>query len=369
MATQYTPILQLALPVTGELNGTWGNVVNDNITSMIEQAIAGMATINTWAGGSHTLTTADGTTDEARCAMLIASGSPGTDAQIICPTRTKMYIVTNSITGGYAVTLKTAAGTGVSVANGSSALLYCNGTDVVTAVSPQAAVLTTPVSVVGSASAGAEIRLPEDTDNGSNYVALKAANTLASNLTFTLPATDGTSGQVMSTNGAGQLSFTSVSLASPLAVGGSNTAGAEIRLPEDTDNGSNYVALKAPDNLATTFTLTLPTADGTNGQLIQTNGSGQLSFASVSLASPLAVVGNATAGAEIRLPEDTDNGANYVALKAPDTLASNLTFTLPSADGTSGQAIVTNGSGQLSFGASGVSTGKAIVLSMIFGGY
>lgn len=68
-------------------------------------------------------------------------------------------------------------------------------------------------------------------------------------------------------------------------------------------------------------------------------------------ATPLAVVGNSTAGAEIRLPEDTDNGSNYVALKAPDTLGSNLTFTLPSADGSSGHVLQTNGSGVLSFAA------------------
>ena len=139
-------------------------------------------------------------------------------------------------------------------------------------------------------------------------------------------------------------------LTTPVIVTGSSTAGAEIRLPEDTDNGSNYVAIKAPDALAANVTFTLPTADGTSGQLIQTNGSGVLSFTNpTSLASPLAVVGNSTAGAEIRLPEDTDNGANYVALKAPDSLGSNLTFTLPSADGTSGQFIQTDGLGQLSF--------------------
>jgi hypothetical protein len=65
--------------------------------------------------------------------------------------------------------------------------------------------------------------------------------------------------------------------------------------------------------------------------------------------TPLAVVGNATAGAEIRLPEDTDNGSNYVAFKAPDSIASNLTLTLPSVDGTNGQVLQTNGSGTLSF--------------------
>ena len=61
MTTQYTSILKLALPVQGELSGTWVDVVNDNITSMVEQAIAGRAVINSWSSHSHTLTTANGT--------------------------------------------------------------------------------------------------------------------------------------------------------------------------------------------------------------------------------------------------------------------------------------------------------------------
>ena len=133
MTTQYTPILQLALPVTGELNGTWGDVVNDNITSMVEQAIAGLATINTWTANSHTLTTADGTTDEARCAMLVAAtGSGGTAlsaaGKIICPARTKLFVLQNS--SAYQVTLKTASGTGIAVAAGDTAFLFCDGTNV-----------------------------------------------------------------------------------------------------------------------------------------------------------------------------------------------------------------------------------------------
>lgn len=92
-----------------------------------------------------------------------------------------------------------------------------------------------------------------------------------------------------------------------------------------------------------------------------------LSDGNLSLNTPLTVVGNSTAGAEIRLPEDTDNGSNYVALKAPNSLASNLTLTLPSADGSSGQALVTNGSGTLSFGSAGITTGKSIAMAMIFG--
>ena len=75
MTTQYTPILKLALPVQGELSGTWGDVVNDNITSMVEQAIAGLSVVNTWTTNSHVLTTANGTTAESRAAMLSLTDS------------------------------------------------------------------------------------------------------------------------------------------------------------------------------------------------------------------------------------------------------------------------------------------------------
>jgi hypothetical protein len=132
----------------------------------------------------------------------------------------------------------------------------------------------------------------------------------------------------------------------------------EIRFSETTANGTNYVGFKAPASLSADKIWVLPSADGTAGQFLKTDGAGNLSFDSLSFSTPLAVIGNATSGSEIRLPEDTDNGSNYVALKAPDTIASNLTLTLPSADGTSGQVLQTNGSGVLSF--AGVSGGKVL---------
>lgn len=110
-------------------------------------------------------------------------------------------------------------------------------------------------------------------------------------------------------------------------------------------------------------TIWLDTTNATNPTLKFYDGADDISLAtidysantvnwldsSVSLTSPVAVSGNSTAGAEIRLPEDTDNGSNYVALKAADSIASNVTFTLPSADGTADQILKTDGSGNLSF--------------------
>lgn len=78
--------------------------------------------------------------------------------------------------------------------------------------------------------------------------------------------------------------------------------------------------------------------------------------------------GTSTTQGRLRLGEDTDNGTNYVELQAPASVASNVTFTLPSADGTNGQVLQTNGSGALSFAtpASGFSTMQIFTSSGTF---
>ena len=63
-------------------------------------------------------------------------------------------------------------------------------------------------------------------------------------------------------------------------------------------------------------------------------------------------IGNsATVGGTIKFNEGTNNGAHFVALKSPNSVASSITFTLPSADGSSGHLLTTDGSGNLSFAA------------------
>ena len=145
MATTYTPKLALAKPTQGELDGSWGTVVNDNITSMIEEAIAGYSTINSWSSNSHTLTTANGTTAESRAAMLSLTDTGdqlGTNAAtVICPAISKIYVVKNAV--GQAATLKTASGTGIAIPNGTTSILFCDGTNVLEAVTNVTGTLTT----------------------------------------------------------------------------------------------------------------------------------------------------------------------------------------------------------------------------------
>ena len=151
MATAYSTLLKLALPTQGELSGTWGTVINENITSMVEEAVAGLKTINTWSGNAATLSTANGTTAEARAAILNltdSSTSLSGAANLVCPTLTKTYLIKNGT--AQTVTLKTASGTGIAVPTGKSMWLYCDGTNVVEGVNHVAGALTVAGAITGS---------------------------------------------------------------------------------------------------------------------------------------------------------------------------------------------------------------------------
>ena len=159
MATSYTSLLRLAQPAQGELSGTWGTVVNDNITAMIEEAISGLATLDTWVTNSHTLSTSSGTTDESRPAILVLTDTTvdltgaGT---LIVPTSTKVYVVKNDT--GQTITVKTAAGTGIALVDGSTAHVFCDGTNVENTL----AIASTTVSGTVELATGAETNTGTD---------------------------------------------------------------------------------------------------------------------------------------------------------------------------------------------------------------
>jgi hypothetical protein len=130
MATNYTNLLGFALPTTGELSGTWGQVVNDSITELVEDSIAGSATASVTSGDWTLTTTGSGASNQARCAILIPTGSPGTTRNIIAPSSSKAYIVDNQSDG--AVVVKGSATSGTSIAAGARAVVAWNGSDFVT---------------------------------------------------------------------------------------------------------------------------------------------------------------------------------------------------------------------------------------------
>ena len=130
MSSTYTDNLKLVLPATGELDGTWGTVVNAGLTSLVDEALAGMASLSSWTANAMTITTTDGASSSGRCMMLSLTGTLSATGTLTVPTAKKMYIVRNNTTGGYSVTVKMAAGTTVSVPNGQTYLVYADGTNV-----------------------------------------------------------------------------------------------------------------------------------------------------------------------------------------------------------------------------------------------
>jgi hypothetical protein len=130
MTTAYTSLLGLALPVTGELSGTWGVTVNDSITSLLDTAIAGATVLNTDA--DVTLSTTDAVANQARQAILLWTAGGTVTRTIIAPARSKVYVVINKTSATQSVKLcGPGPTTGITVGAGSSAICAWNGSDFV----------------------------------------------------------------------------------------------------------------------------------------------------------------------------------------------------------------------------------------------
>jgi hypothetical protein len=135
----------------------------------------------------------------------------------------------------------------------------------------------------GTASTGAVIRLGEATANGSNYVAIQAPASLAANVTYTLPTADGTSGQVLTTNGSGTLSWATD------ATGGGGSSYSAVR----TQSGTSYTLVlgDAGDYIQTTsttaVTITVPAQSSVTWAAdteiyFEQNNTGQITFVGAS---------------------------------------------------------------------------------------
>jgi Chaperone of endosialidase len=130
MATAYTSLLGLALPVTGELSGSWGDVVNDSITSLLDSAISGTTTLS--ADADVTLTSSDGVADQARQAILLWTAGGSTTRNITAPAQSKAYFVVNKTSSTQSIVIRGAGPTtGVTVRAGQQALVVWNGVDFV----------------------------------------------------------------------------------------------------------------------------------------------------------------------------------------------------------------------------------------------
>jgi hypothetical protein len=128
MASTYSTSLKLTLIGDGDQAGIWGQTTNTNLGTLLEQAITGVVSIN-MADANYTLTNFNGVTDEARNAVIVATGTNNAVRDLIPPVVEKLYTVVNNTTGGYDIRVIGVSGTGVNIPNGVTALVYCNGTN------------------------------------------------------------------------------------------------------------------------------------------------------------------------------------------------------------------------------------------------
>ncbi len=219
MAT-YTTNSGIKKIATGDESGTWGTSTNTNF-DIIDRIAAGVGSI-TLSGTTHTLTTSDGTASDGQYHVLLLGGSPsGTNTITVAPNDTKrMYFVKNN--SGQSAIFSQGSGANVTVANGASAIIYCDGAGSGAAVVdlgaslPLSGALLAANNLSDVANAGTS-RSNLGVAIGSNVLAYDA-NLQAFVTALTLPTSDGSNGQALVTNGSGTVSFGSAGIGTGKAI-------------------------------------------------------------------------------------------------------------------------------------------------------
>jgi hypothetical protein len=244
--------LGLNLQATGENSGTWGDLTNVNLQN-IDNAIAGVVTITLTGNTTLAFTTNSSSTtftDQAgRNKTIILSGSlSATTVTVTVPNIEKDYVIINN-SGGTA-TISSGGSTTVSILTGSKNYVI---------VDPAT---TSVISAVPAANPG----------GATTNVQFNSSGSFAGNTNFTYDGTTVTALGIIAT-GATVTNAVFSSTANLLTQ-------SELRFQDTT--GGQYVGLRASTTVATSYTLNLPTTSGTANQVLVTDGSNNLSFATVS---------------------------------------------------------------------------------------
>lgn len=189
MASSYTVNTGIELIANGEQSGTWGDTTNTNL-EIIDRLTNGVGSI-TLSGTTHTLTTSDGALSDGQYKVLVFGGSPsGTNTVTVAPNdQAKQFFVVNN--SGESVIISQGSGANVTIADGATDIIYCDGAGSGAAV----------------ASFGTDLSgVLTDSDIGTTVLAYDA-NLQSFVTALTLPTSDGTSGQALVTNGSGTVSF------------------------------------------------------------------------------------------------------------------------------------------------------------------
>ena len=138
MASTYTTNLRLTKQGDGENPNSWGQILNDGVISLADEAIAGYTTVSIGSAATVNLTANDGADDQSRSAFLEIKGSIGTVATsifLVVPSNTKSYSILNKVSANNAsdaVMMRVAGNTGVTLGRSSTVFQHvvCDGTSV-----------------------------------------------------------------------------------------------------------------------------------------------------------------------------------------------------------------------------------------------
>ena len=154
MASSYTSNLRLTKQGDGDNPNSWGQILNDGVISLVDEAVAGYTAVSIGSTVSVTLTNNQGSGDQARSAILELTGSIGgahTSIFVLIPNNSKSYVIRNSVSNNAssnAVILRVAGHAGVTIPPSSNTFVITNGTSVYN-VAP--ATFSTAITVEGAA--------------------------------------------------------------------------------------------------------------------------------------------------------------------------------------------------------------------------
>jgi hypothetical protein len=338
MATSYTSLLGLALPVTGELSGTWGDTVNDQITALLDSSIAGTTTITSDA--DVTLTTTTGAANTSRQAILLWTASGTVTRTITAPAQSKTYVVINKTGSTQSIKLVgVGPTTGVTIIAGESAVCAWNGVDFI----------KTGSTIANAAGSNTQVQF-----NNSGVLGGSA------NLTWSGTALAVT-GTVAVTGDLG------IGTASPAAKFQTNSTDGTIAIFRTTSGANNgRLNIDISDSAATAgFAVggnsSFPAMTFANGgaERMRIDSSGNVGIGTSSPSSPLNVV-SATSSLAIAINgRSSDNlGAMYFYANNGSTQYATITtsateFRLSSVPAAAVQTFHTNGSERMRLDASG----------------
>jgi hypothetical protein len=317
MASTYSPSLRLELIGDGDQSGIWGQTTNNNLGYLLEQSVAGVIAI-TMTDANYTLSNFNGVVDEARNQVLVMGGALTATRNVIAPLVEKTYIVKNSTTGSQSIQIIGSSGLGVTIPNGVTALVYCDGTNFYNALTGSVGNFTVNgnLSVTGTTALTGAL-------SGSTAAFSGAISSVSPTFTGTPTAPTATAGtnttQIATTafvqTATGTLGTMSTQNANAVAItGGTITGITDLTVADGGTGSSSFTANSVLLGNGTSALSGNLVAPGTSGNVLTSNGT---TWTSASNAAPSILYNQA-------ISADTTYTVSLTASNRPVQIALNI---------------------------------------------